>query len=116
MAAEKSNSVANTRQPRLYFCYIVRCADGSLYTGITTDLTRRVKQHNDGKGAAYTRLHGPVELVYAEIQPDRGTATKRESQMKRFPRSKKLQLIAELPPGKLEEHIATTQEKPLSKN
>ena len=84
-----------------YFCYIVRCADGSLYTGLTTDLVRRVKQHNAGKGAAYTRLHGPVELVYAEPQPDRSTATIREAQIKRYAKEKKNKLISQITPDLL---------------
>lgn len=78
-----------------YFCYIVRCADDTLYTGLTTDIERRVKQHNSGKGAKYTRMHGPVTLVYVEPQPDRPSATKRELQIKSYAKVKKLKMIAE---------------------
>ncbi len=53
------------------YVYIVECADGSLYTGWALDVEQRVKVHNAGRGARYTRLHGPVRLVYAEEQPDR---------------------------------------------
>lgn len=84
-----------------YFCYIVRCADGTLYTGLTTDLVRRIKQHNAGKGAAYTRLHGPVELVYAEPHPDRSSATIREAQIKRYGKEKKNKLIGQITPDLL---------------
>ena len=106
MGIEKSNLAAESSDRKGYFCYMVRCADDTLYTGITTDLPRRVKQHNSGKGAAYTRQHGPVTLVYAEPQPDRGTATKRELQLKRYPRSKKLQLISDLPADAIDNLIA----------
>ena len=75
------------------FVYIVECADGSLYTGWAVDVDRRVKVHNAGRGARYTRLHGPVKLVYAEEQPDRVAAMKRELEIKRWPRARKLKLI-----------------------
>lgn len=75
------------------FVYIVECADGSLYTGWAVDVEQRVKVHNSGRGARYTRLRGPVKLVYAEEQPDRVTAQKRELEIKRWPREKKLRLI-----------------------
>ena len=76
------------------FVYIVECADGSLYTGWAVDVERRVKVHNTGRGARYTRLHGPVKLVYAEEQPDRVAAMKRELEIKRWPRARKLKLIS----------------------
>ncbi len=75
------------------YVYLVECADGSLYTGWTVDVERRVKAHNAGRGARYTRLRGPVKLVYAETQPDRAAAMKRELEIKRWPREKKLKLI-----------------------
>jgi putative endonuclease len=75
------------------YVYIVECADGSLYTGWTVDVEQRVKVHNAGRGARYTRMHRPVKLVYAEEQPDRATAQKREVEIKRWPRAKKLKLI-----------------------
>jgi putative endonuclease len=77
------------------YVYIVECADGSLYTGWTVDVEQRVKVHNAGRGARYTRMHGPVKLVYAEQQPDRMAAMKRELEIKRWPREKKLKLIAD---------------------
>jgi putative endonuclease len=76
------------------FVYIVRCADDTLYTGWSVDVVRRVKAHNAGRGARYTRLHGPVELVYTEELPTRSAAMKREVAIKRYPRAKKLALCA----------------------
>lgn len=74
--------------------YILRCADGSLYTGITTDSARRLAEHNgDGpRGARYTRSRRPVELVYAETAPSRDAAARREAAIKRFDRARKLAL------------------------
>lgn len=75
------------------YCYIVECADGTLYTGWTTDPERRVKTHNAGRGARYTRMRGPVRLVYVEEQPDRASAMKRERAIKALSREKKMKLI-----------------------
>jgi len=77
------------------YCYIVECADGTFYTGWTTDPVRRVKTHNAGRGAKYTRMRGPVRLVYVEEQPDRTSAMKRERVIKTLSREKKKQLIGE---------------------
>ena len=65
-----------------YFCYIVKCCDGTFYTGWTTDPPRREKQHNAGTGARYTRMRRPVRMVYIEEQPDRVSAMKRELAIK----------------------------------
>lgn len=65
-----------------YFCYILECADGTYYTGWTTDPQRRAKQHNAGRGARYTRQRRPVRLIYIEPQPDRTAAMKRERAIK----------------------------------
>lgn len=65
-----------------FFCYILECADGTYYTGWTTDPQRRAKQHNAGRGARYTRQRRPVRLIYVEPQPDRTTAMKRERAIK----------------------------------
>lgn len=75
------------------FVYMVECRDGSLYTGWTTDVARRVKSHNAGRGAKYTRLLRPVKLVYVEAQPTRSAAMQREAQIKTWPRARKLNLI-----------------------
>ena len=80
----------------MYYVYIVECADKTLYTGIATELDRRVEEHNSSeKGAKYTRVRRPVTLVYSEEYPDRSTASKREYQIKkRMSRAEKLKLIA----------------------
>ena len=77
------------------FVYMVECADQTLYTGWTTDIERRLKAHNAGRGAKYTRERGPVRLVYVEEVPDRRAAMKRELAIKRMRRAKKLALITE---------------------
>lgn len=66
----------------MWFVYVVRCSDQSLYTGVTTDAQRRIDQHNDGRGARYTRSRGPVKLVYLEKAKDRGAALRREHEIK----------------------------------
>jgi len=75
--------------------YIVRCADGSLYTGIARDLDRRIAEHNSdkGQGASYTRSRRPVRLVYREPAENRSAASKREYQIKQLSRAEKLALI-----------------------
>jgi putative endonuclease len=77
-----------------WFVYVVRCADGSLYTGISTDVAARVAAHNAGRGARYTRARRPVELLHVERKKTRGTALKREAAIKALPRTRKLILIA----------------------
>ncbi|WP_321778769.1 GIY-YIG nuclease family protein [Sulfurimonas sp.] len=77
-----------------YFVYIVKCYDNTLYTGIATDVTRRLDEHNNAdKGAKYTKVRRPVKLVYSEVQADRSSASKREYFIKKLSRDKKLQLI-----------------------
>lgn len=75
--------------------YILRCGDGSLYTGITTDVDKRLKAHRSGKGAKYTRGRGPLELVYWENCGDYSAALKRELEIKALPREEKLKLTEE---------------------
>ena len=79
------------------FVYMLRCGDGSLYTGSTTDLARRLTAHRSGRGAKYTRSRLPVELVYWEEVPDWSAALRREAALKRLPRARKLALIAAAP-------------------
>ncbi len=79
------------------YTYILRCADGTLYTGWTNDLARRLKTHNAGKGAKYTRTRLPVRLVYAETFEDRQDAMRRECAIKRMTRAQKEQLAAQFP-------------------
>ena len=76
----------------MYYVYMVRCADGTLYTGSTTDPQRRVRTHNAGRGARYTRARRPVELVWLEEAESWSTALRREAEIKRLPRSTKLAL------------------------
>ncbi len=76
-----------------WYLYILRCKDGSLYTGITTDVPKRFSQHNSGKGAKYTRGRGPLELVYQEVCSGHSEALKRELYIKSLPREIKLELI-----------------------
>ena len=78
----------------MYFVYMVKCSDNTLYTGITTDLQRRVQEHNESKKAAkYTRLRRPVTLVYSEECQDRSSASKREAAIKKLKREDKLGMI-----------------------
>ena len=74
--------------------YLLRCADGTLYTGITTDLARRLAEHNAGRGARYTRSRLPAELVYAEPASDRSAAQRREYAIRRMPAAAKRRLLA----------------------
>lgn len=77
-----------------YFIYILKCSDETLYTGITTDIQRRVNEHNNSdKGAKYTKLRRPVTLVYSEESQDRSSASKREYAIKKLTRKEKLELI-----------------------
>lgn len=75
------------------YCYILECAVGTYYTGWTTDPERRLKQHNKGIGASYTKTRRPVKLVYLEVQPDKLTAMKRERAIKALSRKKKMELF-----------------------
>lgn len=73
--------------------YILRCADESLYTGITNNLESRLKTHEEGRGAKYLRGKAPLTLVYSEVYPTRSAATKREIAIKSLSRAEKIQLI-----------------------
>ena len=73
--------------------YMLRCGDGSLYTGCTDDMARRLAAHQSVRGAKYTRSHLPVELVYQETAADKSAALRRELAIKRLPRSRKLALL-----------------------
>ena len=77
-----------------WYLYILRCADGSLYTGITTDVERRLEEHRSCKGAKYTRGRGPLELVYREVCGSHSDALKREYAVKQLVRKDKLEMIA----------------------
>jgi len=73
--------------------YILRCGDGTLYTGITNDLDKRIESHSSGQGSKYTRSRLPVELVYQEQAENRSEATKRELEIKGLPREEKMKLV-----------------------
>jgi predicted GIY-YIG superfamily endonuclease len=78
---------------RPWCVYILRCADGSLYTGITTDVQRRCRQHDNGTASRYTRSRRPTKLVWQEEQPNQSSALKREATIKAMTRRNKLALI-----------------------
>jgi putative endonuclease len=78
-----------------WFCYLLECADGTLYTGITNDIDKRLAAHNGGTASKYTRARLPVRLVYAEPHPDRASATRREAALKKLKRGAKLALMAQ---------------------
>ncbi len=77
-----------------YWVYILRCGDGTLYTGIAADVERRLRAHQSGTGAKYTRGRGPLCVVYREELPDKSAALRREAAIKRLKRTEKLALIA----------------------
>lgn len=77
----------------MYFVYLLECADKSIYTGITTDIDRRFKEHKDGIGSAYTKAHGAKKILYIEKHKNRSSASKREAEIKSWSREKKLSII-----------------------
>ncbi len=89
--SKKSSIIASMT----YYTYIVRCRDGTLYTGYTTDIEKRIEAHNSGKGAKYTRSRGPVKLVYSEEYKTKEEAMSREWHIKRLTKEKKEELINE---------------------
>lgn len=76
----------------MYYVYMLECADGSLYTGIATDVDRRFAEHVAGKGARYTRAHKPLRIVYTEAHSDRSAASKREAAIKKLSAAEKRSL------------------------
>ena len=92
--AAKKNPRKSVAEPAaVWRLYILECGDGTLYTGVTNDVDRRVRQHQEGKGARYTRTHGPVALVYKEECGTRSQALSRECAVKSLPRRRKEELI-----------------------
>jgi len=77
----------------MYYVYILLCGDGSLYTGTTNDVKKRLAAHEEGKGAKYTRGRRPLTLVYTEAHPNKQQALRREAALKKMRRAKKLELI-----------------------
>ena len=80
-----------------WLVYIIECSDGSLYTGITNDLDRRITAHNDGRGAKYTKSRRPVRLRYSEPAADRKNASQREYAIKSLRKAEKMRLITRKP-------------------
>jgi putative endonuclease len=78
----------------MYYVYLLECADNTLYTGITTDVERRLEEHKSSKAANYTRAHKAVKILYTEEHPDRSSALKREAEIKKWSRAQKLTFIA----------------------
>ncbi|MCK5451555.1 MAG: GIY-YIG nuclease family protein [Candidatus Omnitrophica bacterium] len=76
----------------MWIVYIIKCKDNTLYTGSTTSIDRRLREHNSGKGGNYTRIRRPVELLYKESHPDRSHAQKREAEIKKLSKNEKLAL------------------------
>jgi putative endonuclease len=76
-----------------FFCYMLECADGTFYTGWSTNPEQRLKKHNEGKGAKYTKTRRPVKLIYIEELPDKSSALKREIEIKKLSRKKKEELL-----------------------
>jgi len=87
----KSKQKAKKHAP--WYVYMVRCANKTFYTGISNDVKKRVKAHNTGTGARYTRANGPVKLIYTEKHPDKSTAMKREHEIKTFSKKRKRALL-----------------------
>lgn len=77
----------------MYYVYLIQCKDKSIYTGITTDLKRRFKEHKNGVGGNYTRAHKVEKILYSEKHKTRSLASKREAEIKSWNRAKKLELI-----------------------
>ncbi len=84
-----------------WYVYILLCGDGTLYTGSTTDVARRLARHQSGKGAKYTRSRLPLSLAYQEELPDKSAALRREAAVKRLSRPQKLALISAGPPDRI---------------
>jgi len=85
-----------------WYLYIVECRDGTFYTGITTDIKKRIDAHNSGRGAKYTRGRGPVKLMHLRRYTDRSAASKSEHKIKKLKRGKKLRIISDFAlPGEI---------------
>lgn len=82
-------------EARKHYAYMLRCADGTIYSGYTTDPNRRATVHNSGRGAKYTRSRLPVELVFFECFPTKSEALKREAELKKLGHTQKLSLISQ---------------------
>ncbi len=109
-SAGKANDAQETGTPRAgWHVYIVRCIDDTLYTGVAVDVDGRVRTHNAGKGAKYTRARRPVELVYQEVAATRGDALRREYAIKQMPASVKRQLVRQSRPKRTRRRAAAAR-------
>ena len=97
-----------------WFCYMLRCSDGSLYVGMTSNLEARVEKHNQGFGPEYTRKHRPVVLIWSQAFADSAAARKREIELKGWSRKKKLSLVDGLERGEGENPKASAPGKPFA--
>ena len=88
-----SRSSTISRRRLVYFVYLLECVDGTLYTGIATNVARRFKEHSAGKGSKYAAAKKAKRIVYSEPPPDRSSASKREAEIKKWSRARKLLLI-----------------------
>ena len=88
---------AMTKPKTKWYLYLVRCADDTIYTGISIDVEARIDKHNSGRGAKYTQARLPVRLIYSESQPNRISAMKREIEVKKWGRKRKENLASEFP-------------------
>lgn len=91
------------------YVYILRCSDGTLYTGWTTDIEKRVKAHNTGKGAKYTRARLPVELVYYKLEEDKSGAMREEYRIKQLTRKEKIKLANGIKPTLTKERDSSVE-------
>lgn len=78
---------------RMYFLYLLQCKDGTIYTGITTDVVRRFEEHKSGTGGHYTRAKGAAKMLYSENHKNRSSASKREAEIKKWTRKQKLAFV-----------------------
>ena len=93
MMGKKNRKLRAKPPDDTWFVYLLRCADDSLYTGITKDVNRRCRQHNDGTASRYTRSRRPTKLAYREAHPNRSSALKREAAIKAMTRQEKVAMI-----------------------
>jgi len=94
-----------------WFVYLVRCSDGSLYAGCTNDLVKRLKTHNAGRGARYTRSRGPVALVWSRKVQGRSAALRAEAKIKRQTRAEKLLLVRNAPTARARNRRSRAQKR-----
>jgi putative endonuclease len=89
-----------TKPEKSWYVYMARCRDGSIYTGISVDVERRIELHNDGKGARFTAGRRPVSLLYTEQHSDEGSARRREAEIKKWRKMKKEALVVGILEGR----------------